>query len=115
MAESPFAEVIDWLQANLNRPLDVPSLAARAGLSERTFHRKFVAATGETPARFIEAVRLDAARLLLSQGLSLKSIAAKTGLSPTARLTAAFERRFGVTPRLFREMHVLQNERPGLQ
>jgi transcriptional regulator GlxA family with amidase domain len=113
MGDNPFAEVIDWLQSNLGDPLDVPSLAARAGLSERTFHRKFVAATGETPARFIETVRLDAARMLLSQGLTLKAIASRIGLAPTARLSAAFERRFGVTPRLFREMHV--NEASGLQ
>ena len=104
-ADSPFAELISWLQANLDRPLDVPSLAARAGLSERSFYRKFLAATGESPARFIETVRLDAARMLLSQELSLKAIAAQVGLSPTARLTEAFERRFGVTPRLFRAMH----------
>jgi transcriptional regulator GlxA family with amidase domain len=54
--------------ANLDAPLDVPALAARANLSERTFHRRFVAATGETPARFIEAARLDAARMLLARG-----------------------------------------------
>ena len=103
--DSPFAELIGWLQANLHRPLDVPQLAARVGLSERTFYRKFVAATGDSPARFIEAVRLDAARMLLSQGLTLKAIAAHVGLAPTARLTRAFERRFGVSPSLFREMH----------
>lgn len=104
-ADSPFAELMSWMQANLDRRLDVPSLAARAGLSERSFHRKFLAATGQTPARFVETLRLDAARMLLSQGLSLKAIAAQVGLAPTARLTEAFERRFGVTPRLFREMH----------
>jgi transcriptional regulator GlxA family with amidase domain len=104
-ADGPFDELTRWLQANLHRPLDVPRLAARSGLSERSFHRKFLAATGETPARFIEKVRLDAARMLLAQGLSLKAIAAQVGLSPTTRLTAAFERRFGVTPRLFRDMH----------
>jgi transcriptional regulator GlxA family with amidase domain len=104
-ADNPFAELIDWLHANLHRPLDVRNLAARAGLSERSFHRKFLAVTGEPPARFIETMRLDAARLLLSRGLSLKEIAARVGLSPGSRLTAAFERRFGVTPRLFREMH----------
>ena len=55
------------------------------------------------PARFIETVRLDMARMLLSRGLSLKEIGARVGLSSGTRLTAAFERRFGVTPRLFRE------------
>lgn len=76
-ADSPFAELVGWIQANLGAPLDVPALAARAGLSERSFHRKFAAATGETPARFVEA----------------------------ARLAAAFEQRFGISPRLYREMH----------
>jgi len=104
-ADGPFADLTGWLQANLHCPLDVPNLAARVGLSERTFYRKFVAATGESPARFIEAVRLDAARMLLSQGQTLKTIAAHVGLTPTVRLTRAFERRFGISPSLFRETH----------
>ena len=103
--DSPFAELIGWIQANLDAPLDVPSLADRAGLSERTFHRKFVSATGQTPAHFVETARLDAARLLLSRGLSLKTVAAQVGLFPATRFSEAFERRFGVAPRLFREMH----------
>ena len=103
--DSPFADLIGWIQANLEAPLDVPSLADRAGLSERTFHRRFVAATGQTPARFVETARLDAARLLLSRGLSLKAVAARVGLFPAARFSEAFERRFGVAPRLFRDMH----------
>lgn len=103
--DSPFADLIGWIQGNLDAPLDVPLLAERAGLTERTFRRKFVAATGMTPARFVETARLDAARMLLSRRLSLKEIAAKVGLYPTARLSEAFERRFGIAPRLFREMH----------
>ncbi len=104
-ADSPFADLIAWVLGNLNSPLDVPALAVRAGLSERTFHRKFVAATGQTPARFVETARLDAARMLLCRGLSLKSVAAEVGLSPATRFCEAFERRFGIAPRLFREMH----------
>jgi transcriptional regulator GlxA family with amidase domain len=103
--DSPFADLIGWMQTNLDAPLNVASLADRAGLTERTFHRKFVAAIGMTPARFVETARLDAARMLLSRGLSLKSVAAQVGLSPTVRLSEAFERRFGVAPRLFRGMH----------
>ena len=79
-ADSPFADLIAWILANLDARLDVPSLADRAGLSERTFHRKFVAATGETPARFVETARLDAARMLLVPRLPLKSVAAQVGL-----------------------------------
>jgi transcriptional regulator GlxA family with amidase domain len=104
-ADSPFDELIGWIMANLDAPLDVPALAARANLSERTFHRRFVAATGETPARFIEAARLDAARMLLARGAALKTVASRVGLAPAARFSEAFERRFGVSPRLFRETH----------
>lgn len=104
-ADGPFGDLLGWIQDHLDGTLDVPTLAARAGLAERTFHRKFVAATGETPARYVEAARLDAARMLLSRGRSLKSVAARVGLFPAARFSEAFERRFGVSPRLFRDMH----------
>ncbi len=104
-AEAPFAELIDWMHAHLDEPLDVPSLARRAGLTERSFYRKFTEATGKTPAHFVEGLRLDAARTLLAQGLPLKAIAGQVGLATSARLGAAFERRFGLAPSLFREMH----------
>ena len=104
-AETPFAGLIDWMQAHLDQPLDVPALAARAGLSERSFYRKFTDATAKTPAHFVESLRLDAARTLLAEGLPLKAIAGKVGLRSSARLGRAFERRFGMAPTLFREMH----------
>lgn len=104
-AEAPFARLIDWMQENLDRPLDVPALAERAGLSERSFYRKFTEATGKTPAHFVESLRLEAARTLLTKGLPLKTIAGKVGLVSPARLGQAFERRFGMAPSLFREMH----------
>jgi transcriptional regulator GlxA family with amidase domain len=104
-AEAPFAPLIDWMQENLDKRLDVPALAERAGLSERSFYRKFTEATGKTPAHFVEALRLDAARTLLAKGLPLKAIAASVGLRSTARLGQAFERRFGMAPSLFREIH----------
>jgi transcriptional regulator GlxA family with amidase domain len=105
VADAPFAALIDWMQGNLDRPLDVPALAMHAGLSERSFYRKFTEATGKTPANFVESLRLDAARTLLAQGLPIKTIAGKVGMNSPARLGQAFERRFGIAPSLFREMH----------
>jgi transcriptional regulator GlxA family with amidase domain len=104
-AEAPFAALIDWMQENLDQPLDVPTLAGRAGLTERSFYRKFTEATGKTPAHFVEGLRLDAARTLLTKGLPIKTIAGKVGLNTPARFGQAFERRFGMAPSLFREMH----------
>lgn len=103
-ADSPFADLIAWMLDNLASPLDVPTLAARAGLTERTFHRRFLSATGRSPAHFVEALRLESARTLIGERLPLKRVAAKVGLTPI-RLNNAFERRFGMPPRLFRDMH----------
>jgi transcriptional regulator GlxA family with amidase domain len=104
-ADAPFAGLMNWMQQNLREKLDVPQLAHRAGLSERSFYRKFTDATGKTPAHFVETVRLDAARTLIAKGVPLKSVADKVGLRSSARLGAAFERRFGMAPTLFRQMH----------
>ena len=104
-ADAPFAALIDWMQDHLDRDLDVPTLARHAGYSERSFYRKFTEATGKTPAHFVEDLRLDAARTLLSKGLSVKAIAGRIGLKSSSRLGQAFERRFGMAPSLFREMH----------
>jgi transcriptional regulator GlxA family with amidase domain len=103
-ADNPFVDVVDWMQSHLDHVLDVPTLAARAGLAERSFYRKFTTATGKSPAQFVEALRLDAARTLLARNLSIKAVASAVGLQPR-RFNAAFERRFGMSPQLFRGLH----------
>jgi transcriptional regulator GlxA family with amidase domain len=103
-AEHHFGDLMNWVHLNLDRKLDVPVLAAQAGLSERSFFRKFTEVMNETPARLIESIRLDAARTLLAQGVTIKSTATRVGL-PSPRFAKAFERRFGISPRLFRDVH----------
>lgn len=105
-ADEPFADLIQWMKEHLAEKLDVPTLAAQVAMSDRSFHRKFTDAMGETPAHFVETLRLDQARQLLSAGSGLKQIAAQTGYLSPAQLSRAFERRFGMTPLLFRRMHV---------
>lgn len=104
-AEAPFANLINWMRENLSSQLDVPRLAERVAMSERTFLRRFTKSVGETPAHFVETLRLDQTRNLLAAGVPLKDIAARTGYSTGAQLSKAFERRFGMTPMLFRELH----------
>jgi len=101
---APYQALVEWIVGNLEKDLDVTALAKRAGQSPRDFHRKFSAATGLTPARFVENLRLERVRLLLNDGSSLKEIAARTGFGGVVRLSRAFERRFGVKPSLFREL-----------
>jgi transcriptional regulator GlxA family with amidase domain len=105
-ADSPFASLMAWMQVNLKENLSVPVLAERVALSERTFYRKFSDAIGQSPAQYVESLRLDAARSLMKSDLSLKEIAAKTGMQSATRLSLAFTRRFGMAPSLFRSIHV---------
>jgi len=100
-----FSGLVDWIRAHLADTLDVETLARRAGMSPRTFHRRFVEATGETPARFIETLRLDQARTLLGTARSLKEVAARAGYANHGQFAKAFARRFGMSPGLFRELH----------
>ncbi|MEI8146886.1 MAG: DJ-1/PfpI family protein [Alphaproteobacteria bacterium] len=100
-----FADLIVWIWRNLDKRLDGAMLAAEAGLSERSFQRKFVRATGLTPAAFVERVRVDQARSLLGAGTPLKTIAAQVGLGSTTRLAAAFQRQLEMTPQDYRAVH----------
>ncbi|MFC4929202.1 GlxA family transcriptional regulator [Massilia sp. GCM10023247] len=104
-ASAPFSGLIDWIRSHLSARLDVPTLAARMSMSDRSFHRKFTQAVGDTPARFVETLRLEEARSLLAAGAPLKEIAARTGYATAAQFSKAFDRRFGMAPALFRDMH----------
>ncbi|AOY96096.1 AraC family transcriptional regulator [Cupriavidus sp. USMAA2-4] len=96
--------VQDWILANLGRDFTLAELAARAAMSERNFRRVFTRETGSSPAAFIEAARVEAARRLLEQGgMALKGIAAQAGFGSDEALRRAFVRQVGVTPREYRE------------
>ncbi|NYT36570.1 helix-turn-helix domain-containing protein [Allopusillimonas soli] len=104
-ADAPFAALVLWMRENLSKQLDVPRLAEKVYMSERTFVRHFIKSIGETPARFVETLRLDEARSLFATSMSIKEIAARTGYATGAQLSKAFNRRFGMSPQLFRELH----------
>jgi transcriptional regulator GlxA family with amidase domain len=83
--------------------LSVHNLAQQAAMSDRTFARVFRRETGMTPADFVEATRVDAARRLLEEtDLPLKQIAPASGFATAAALRRAFRKRLGATPLVYR-------------
>jgi transcriptional regulator GlxA family with amidase domain len=79
------------------------TMAARSGLSMRHLTRLFRRDTGLTPARYIELVRVEAARHLLESGDDLLDVVARlSGLGSPETLRRAFVREFGVTPAAYR-------------
>lgn len=100
-----YAELVDWMGANLHQNLDIATLASRAGESERSFCRRFTAEVGEPPARFVETLRVGAARRALEGGAAAKAAARAAGFATAEQLSRAFRRRLDLTPLEYRRQH----------
>ena len=98
------APVLQWMQANLRRPLRVEELARRAAMSPRTFARRFRQETGTTPHQWLMHQRLlDAQRRLEKSGDGIDLIAEAVGLQTAASLRLHFSRALGITPAAYRK------------
>ncbi|RFU42039.1 helix-turn-helix domain-containing protein [Actinomadura logoneensis] len=96
-------ELRAWITANLTADLSAAALADRMCLSERHFSRVFRRETGATPAAFVEAARVEAARRLLEgTDETLDHVARASGLGSPETLHRAFRRRLGTTPAAYR-------------
>jgi transcriptional regulator GlxA family with amidase domain len=97
-----YADLIAWLAENLHQRLAAGELASRAGESERSFQRRFRAATGHSPAAFLTRLRLERARDLLSAGRTVKEAARACGFASADRLSRAFASAYGAAPSALR-------------
>ncbi|MFJ6793581.1 GlxA family transcriptional regulator [Streptomyces sp. NPDC091268] len=92
-----------WIGEHLTADLSAEALATRLHLSVRHFNRLFRRRTQTTPAAYVEAARLEAARRLLQEGdRPLAEVAAASGLGSVESLHRAFRRRLGTTPAEYR-------------
>jgi transcriptional regulator GlxA family with amidase domain len=97
------ADLLDWMSGHLAEPLPVPVLAARAVMSERTFARRFRAATGTTPHRWLLDQRLrHAEELLETTELPVDQVANRAGFGAGDTLRHHFTARRGVSPAAYR-------------
>lgn len=97
-----FNELNAWMRAHLKDDLSVERLAARAGMSARTFARAYAAETGVTPAKAVERLRVETARAMLQRGGALQEIAVKAGFHDPERMRRAFVRLYGAPPAAMR-------------
>jgi transcriptional regulator GlxA family with amidase domain len=96
-------KALTYAAGNLQSKLTVEELAEAANLSPRQFSRAFRAETGQSPARAVERLRLEAARLMLEQGRhSIDTVAVETGFAGRERLRRAFVRTEGRPPQAIR-------------
>jgi AraC family transcriptional activator FtrA len=103
-ARQPLSALLDKITRRLAEPLRIGELARLAAMSERTFMRRFRAATGLSPADWITRARVDRARELLeSTALPLDHIAERCGLGSPTTLRHHFRKKVGVSPADYRK------------
>jgi transcriptional regulator GlxA family with amidase domain len=103
IADDTFGLLHDWIAEHLTEDLSLPALARQAAMSERNFSRRYVKATGLTPARAVEHLRVEAARRLLSDSqLPIKRIVQRCGFGSEETMRRSFLRLLSVPPQDYR-------------
>jgi len=103
-ADSPIRALQAWMLHHLKEDLRVERLARRSAMSPRNFARVFTEQVGITPARYVEELRLEAAKgRLESRDGSVERIAADCGFGNAVNLRRVFQRHLGIGPREYVE------------
>lgn len=99
----PSAKALAFARERLGEPLSVEQLAGAVGLSPRQFARRFLAETGQTPAKAVERLRVEAARSEVETGRTpIEQIARRVGFGDQERMRRAFLRTLGQPPQALR-------------
>lgn len=101
--EGPLGSLLSWIIEHPADDLRAEVLAERANMSLRNFYRIFEAATGTSPADWVEMARMEIAKRYLEQGSDqVGAVAFKSGFGSYEQLRKVFARRIGVSPTQYR-------------
>lgn len=98
------AKLVEQIVTEPHLDWSLEAMADKVGMNPRTLTRRFKRDIDETPAHFVERVRIDHARGLLQAELPLKRVAKESGFGDLQRMRRAFQRRFGVQLSEYRSM-----------
>jgi transcriptional regulator GlxA family with amidase domain len=99
----PLRELEAWVLDNLHKPLTVPLLAERIAMSPRNFARVFTKEMKTTPAKFVERLRVEAARRRLEESQnSMETIASECGFGNINSMRNVFQRALKIPPGHYR-------------
>lgn len=99
----PLRELEAWVLDNLDKPLNVPTLAERVAMSPRNFARVFTKEMKTTPAKFVERLRVEAARRRLEESQnSMETIADECGFGNVNSMRNVFQRALKIAPGYYR-------------
>lgn len=107
------AQVQQWIAGHYDMANPVARMAARAGLPDRTFARRFRRATGYSPVAYVQALRIEEAKQLLeASDVATDEVAAAVGYEDAASFRRLFKRLVGVTPSRYRQRTASFGGRP---
>ena len=99
----PLRELESWVLDNLHKPITVPVLAQRVAMSPRNFARVFIKEMKTTPAKFVERLRVEAARRRLEESQnSMETIAGECGFGNVNSMRNVFHRTLKIAPGQYR-------------
>jgi AraC-like DNA-binding protein len=99
-----FSELERWIAEHLKDDLRVEALAERVHMSPRNFARFYAKSRGRTPAKAVEAIRIDAARRRLEETSDrIATVAEECGFSDEEQMRSTFIRLLGIPPREYRK------------
>jgi transcriptional regulator GlxA family with amidase domain len=111
-ADSPVYRAMQWLQAHVDTPYHLASVAEAAAASERTLLRHFRQVTGMTPLDYLHRLRIERAKMLLEVTLhGIPGIAEACGYSDTASFRRLFQREAGMSLSEYRSRYALRSRR----
>lgn len=101
--DDSIGQVIEWALGSLDRPIAITDMAARSYMSPRTFTRRFTAAMGVSPGRWLLNQRIHASLPLLERGDEpIEHVGARVGIPTPAAFRRYFARSMGVSPSAYR-------------
>ncbi|TDQ81357.1 AraC family transcriptional regulator with amidase-like domain [Dongia mobilis] len=112
--DAVIADAQTWLADNYDQAFPVAAMVARAGLPERTFARRFKAATGYAPVDYVQALRIEEAKQLLeTSDTATDLVGMAVGYDDPAHFRRLFKRRTGTTPSRYRQRFQGLTRQPG--
>jgi AraC family transcriptional regulator len=103
VSDARIARVIELMSSRFSEPLTLGQLAAEACISKYHFVNIFRRKVGQTPHRFLQEIRLEAAvRMLLTSDLSVAQVGLACGFARASHFSSAFKLKYDVTPTAFR-------------
>jgi len=102
--DAVISDIQVWISGHYSSPTPVANMTERSGLTQRTFKRRFKAATGYTPLDYVQTLRIEEAKQMLeSSSVSVDDIACEVGYEDATSFRRLFKRSTGLRPHEYRQ------------